>query len=253
MSAAACRIDLHVKVLDNRVVRRAKARGLDALVYAPHFRRLPAIEREAAAYSDDELRILPAREIFTGAWHDRKHILALDLEAPIPDFITLEGAMAAFDRQNALVLVPHPEFATVSLTAADIERHRNQIDGLEVYNPKHLSYHNRQATALAERTDLPGFTSSYAHLRGTVGEAWTTFPGIEPRPEAIIDALRTGTPRQINHRDGLGHHFRRFAEIAHLGWENSWEKFDRIILGGMEATHPRHPAYEGRFDDVAVY
>ncbi|MFB6300579.1 MAG: PHP-associated domain-containing protein [Halobacteriales archaeon] len=253
MSAAACRVDLHVKVLDDRVVRRAKAQGLDALVYAPHFRRLPAIEREAAAYSDDDLEIIPAREVFTGSWRNRKHVLALDLAAPVPDFITLEGAMSAFADQEAVVLVPHPEFATVSLTAADLRQYQQQIDAIETYNPKHLAYHNRRATILAERTGVPKFTSSYAHLRHTVGEAWTTFPGIEPRIETIIDALRTGTQRHIEYRAGLSHRLRCLAEIAHLGWENSWKKFDRVILHDIEATHPRHPAYEGRFDDVAVY
>ncbi|PHQ46649.1 metal-dependent phosphoesterase, partial [Halorubrum sp. C3] len=35
------RVDAHVKVLDDEVVARAKDRGIDALVYAPHFTRLP--------------------------------------------------------------------------------------------------------------------------------------------------------------------------------------------------------------------
>jgi hypothetical protein len=38
-----------------------------------------------------------------------------------------------------------------------------------------------------------------------------------------------------------------------LGYENSWEKVDRLFLSGTEPTHPGHIAYGGRFDDVAVY
>jgi len=60
------RVDCHVKVLNERVVERAKRAGLDALVYAPHFTRLPEIRERAAAYSDDELLVVPAREVFTG-------------------------------------------------------------------------------------------------------------------------------------------------------------------------------------------
>ena len=56
------RIDPHVKVLDDRVVRRAKSRDIDALVYAPHFTRLPEIRQRAAQYSDEELLVLPGRE-----------------------------------------------------------------------------------------------------------------------------------------------------------------------------------------------
>ena len=69
--AESFRVDLHVKVLDERVVERAKARGLDALVYAPHFTRLPAIRARAARFSDDDLLVVPAREVFTGSWRDR--------------------------------------------------------------------------------------------------------------------------------------------------------------------------------------
>ncbi|MFW6320736.1 MAG: PHP domain-containing protein, partial [Halohasta sp.] len=56
---------MHTKILTDAVVDRAKRRGLDVLVYAPHFTRLPEIRRRAARYSDDDLLVVPAREIFT--------------------------------------------------------------------------------------------------------------------------------------------------------------------------------------------
>jgi hypothetical protein len=40
------------------------------------------------------------------------------------------------------------------------------------------------------------------------------------------------------------------AEFAHLGWENTYKKFDRIYLQGTEPTHPEHIFYDGRFGDV---
>lgn len=245
------RVDPHVKVLDDRVAERAKRRGLDALVYAPHFTRLPEIEARAEAYTDDELLVVPAREVFTGTWRDRKHVLALGLSDPVPDFITLEGAMAAFDRQDAIVLVPHPEFATVSLEAADVDRYRDSIDGVEVYNPKHLARHNRRARSIARRFDRPVFGSSYAHLRASVGEVWTTFEDADE--SSLLAALRDGAPRRVFHRNGPRHQRRCLAEFGHLFWENSYGKIDRVFLSGTEPTHPSHVAYEGRFDDVAVY
>ena len=144
-SMAAFRVDPHVKVLNEGVVERAKARGLDAVVYAPHFTRLPRVVARAERFSDDELLVVPAREVFTGNWRNRKHVLAVGLTDPVPDFITLEAAMAAFDRQDAAVLVPHPEFATVSLEAHDIRAHGDRIHGTEVYNPKHFGTHNERA------------------------------------------------------------------------------------------------------------
>lgn len=247
------RVDLHVKVLDERVVSRAKAHGLDALVYAPHFRRLPEIEAEAARYTDDDLLVVPAREVFTGTWQDRKHVLGVGLDDPVPDFITLDGAMAELRRQGAAILVPHPEFFTVGLTEADVRAYREDVHAVETYNPKHLPGHNRRAREIAEATDLPPFASSYAHLRGTVGEAWTEFESPIESASDLVAALRDDVPRKVVRERGFGHEVRCLAEFAHLGWENSWKKFERVVLGGLEATHPAHPAYGGRFDDVAVY
>ncbi|MFB6146750.1 MAG: PHP-associated domain-containing protein [Halobacteriaceae archaeon] len=253
MTESEFRVDPHVKVLDERVVARAKRRGLDALVYAPHFTRLPDIRARARRFSDEELLVLPAREVFAGSFRGRKHVLALGLSEPVPDFITLEGAMREFERQDAAVLVPHPEFATVSLDADDLDTYRDTVDAIEVYNPKHLPGHNSRARELARENDLSPFGSSYAHLRGTVGEVWTMFEEPLWSEREMVTALQEGRPRRVFHRDGPGHGARCAAETAHLLYENTWEKLDRLFLQGTEPTHPRHIAYDGRFDDVAVY
>jgi len=244
---------MHVKILDEVVVERAKARGLDVLVYAPHFVRLPEIRERADRFSDDELLVVPARELFTGDWRRRKHVLAVGLDEPVPDFLTLEGTMAELRRQDAAVLVPHPEFATVSLDADAIAEYDDLIDAVEVYNPKHWARHNRRAREIARETEQPGFASSYAHLRGTVGEAWTRFERSIESADELVAALQSGAARRIYHRDGLRHRLRCKLEFAHLGWENTWKKFDRIYLQGTEPTHPGHIAYGGAFDDVRLY
>lgn len=250
---ATTRVDLHVKILDETVVRRAKRRGLDALVYAPHFERWPDIRERATRFSDEDLLVVPGREVFTGDWQTRQHVLALGLSAPVPDFITLEGAMAELARQDAVVLAPHPNFLTVSLGREELEAYRDQIAAMEVYNPKHLPWHNQGARELAADLSLPPFTSSYAHLTRTVGEAWTAFEGDIDSELDLLAALRDGTDRQIERQDSLRHHIRCGLEFAHLGWENSWKKLDRLYLSGTEPTHPGHVAYDGAFDDVRVY
>ena len=246
-------VDLHVKVLDEAVVRRAKARGLDALVYAPHFTRLPDVRERAERFSDDELTVFPARELFTGTWQNRRHVLAVGLDDPVPDFLTLEGTMAELGRQDAAVLVPHPEFLTVSLTESEIRRYRDLIDAVEVYNTKHLPHHNDRAREIARSLGLQTFTSSYAHRRATVGEAWVAFDRPLRDESAFVEALRNREPRRIFHRSGPLHELRCTLEFCHLGYENTWSKFDRVMLQGTEATHPNHVAYDGRFDDVKVY
>lgn len=247
------RVDLHVKVLDERVAERAKRRGVDTLVYAPHFTRLPTARRRAEAFSDDELTVVPGREVFTGTWGNRKHVLAIGLSEPVPDFIPLETAMAEFERQGAAVLAPHPEFLNVSLSASDIAYYEDTLDAVETYNPKHLPADNRRAREIAADTGIPPFASTYAHLRTTVGEVWSRFDRSIRSEAELVGALREGAPRGVGHRDGTVHRLRRAAEFAHLGWENSYGKLDRILLSGMEPTHPRHIAYEGRFEDAALY
>jgi len=246
-------VDLHVKILDEQVVERAKARGLDALVYAPHFTRLPDIRERAERFSDDELTVFPGRELFTGTWQRRRHVLAVGLDEMVPDFLTLDGTMAELGEQSAAVLVPHPGFLSVSLGLEELRTYRDTIDAVEVYNPKFLPHHTRRARRFVRETGLPTFASSYAHLTGSIGEAWVTFESALDGEAAFADALRAGVGRRISHRDGLAHTLRRGIEFAHLGYENSWEKFDRVMLQGTAPTHPDHVAYEGQFDDVKVY
>jgi hypothetical protein len=180
-------------------------------------------------------------------------VLALDLESPVPDFLTLEGTMAELRRQDAVVLIPHPTFATVSLEREYVGTYRDRIDALETYNPKHLPWHNRRAPRIADEFDLPAFASSYAHLPSTVGEAWTAFADPIPDEDAFHASFREGWPRSVGHHRGVGHLRQRLLEMGHLGWENSWQKFERLFLSGTEPTHPAHVAYGGEFDDVRVY
>ena len=244
---------MHVKVLDDDVAARAKARGLDALVYAPHFTRLPDIRERAERFSDDDLTVVPAREVFAGTWHDRKHVLAVGLSEPVPDFVTLSGAMAEFDRQDTAVLVPHPAFTTVSLGGPDIAQYADVIDAVEAHNAKLRRRHNRRARGVVRESGFPAFGSSYAHLLGTVGEAWTEFDTRIDSEADLVAALESHAPRRVMRRRGAAHYLRGLAEFSHLGYENTWEKVERVLLSGTEATHPGHVAYDGRFEDVRVY
>jgi predicted metal-dependent phosphoesterase TrpH len=252
-AGAVTRVDLHVKVVDERVVERAKAAGLDVLVYAPHFEHLSTIAERAARFSDEELLVVPAREYFTGKWSSRKHVLAVDPDYPVPDFLTLEDTMAELADQDAAVLAPHPEFLTLSLDREDIATYAEWIDAVEVYNPKHWSRDNRRAREIARESGLPTYLSSYAHLCSTVGEAWVELEAEVDSAADLVTALREGVPRRMFHRNGLAHTLKCRAEFAHLGWENSWDKFERVVLTDEEATHPAGEGYDDRFAELNAY
>jgi predicted metal-dependent phosphoesterase TrpH len=252
-TTASTRVDLHVKVLSDEVVACAKAREIDVIVYAPHFTRFDNIRSRAAQFSDDDLLVIPAREIFTGSWQTRRHILAIGLNEPIPDFISLTGALDALDRQGAATLIPHPEFMNVSFSESDIQANADAVDAIEVYNFKSPGWANTRSISLITETNHQPFGSSYAHLPGSVGRVWTTFDCAIDSEADLVEALKSGVSRRVYHERGLMYTAHELAEFVHLVYENSWKKLDRLFLSGMEPTHPQHIAYDGKYDDVAEY
>jgi len=249
------KVDPHIKVCSPAVVERAKRRDLDALVYAPHFTQLPEIERRAAEYMQHDCLVVPARELFTGTFRNRKHVLAIGLDEPIPDFLTLSATMEALDRQDATVIVPHPEFYTVGLSETDIRRYRDVIDAIEVANPKLRDRHTRRAKQLARELELPAIGSSYAHLPWTVGDVWTAVDHELSTPSDVCEALATpgAGDRRVCRYAGPRPWLRSTAEFCHLAWENTWKKFDRVVRSGREPTHPDDPLYDEQFSEAAVY
>lgn len=246
-------IDAHVKVLNEKVVEHAKRRGMDVLIYAPHFTRIEDARSQATRYSDSTLLIIPAREVFTGSWRNRQHILLVGLETGIPDFITLEAAISAARKQDAAILVPHPLFLNVSLNRPSLQQFESTIHAVERCNYKLPLYANQQAEECYTAYDVSGFGSSYAHLPGSVGAVWTAFNESLDSEAAVVAAFQEMTPRRIQQTDGYAHMMQKYKEFGHFVYENTWQKVDRLVLSGREATHPSHEMYDNRFDEASVY
>ena len=253
MTDEVTRVDLHVKVLDERVVRRAKDVGLDVLVYAPHFTHLDDIREQAHRYSDDELLVVPARECFADRWNQRRHVLVVDPTEPIPDFLTFEATMAELERRDETVLAPHPEFLTMSLSREDIHEYRHVFDAVEGFCPKNWWFHTRRMHEIATDVELPTYVSSYSHLYTTIGEAYVEYEMAIETAADLAQVLEDGTPARRYRNDGLRHLLARRAEFAHLLYENTWEKFDRVVLQNREATNPYSPRYDERYVEHVAY
>lgn len=251
--AESTRVDLHVKILDDEVVRRAKQAGLDVLVYAPHFTHLSEIRERAQQYTDDELLVVPARECFIDRWNQRRHVLVVDPSEPIPDFLTFEATMAELDRRDETLLAPHPEFLTMSLSEADIREYRDAFDAIEVFCPKNFWFHTRRMKAIAGDLDLPTYVSSYSHLPQTVGEAWVEFERPIETADDLTAAIEAGADPGCYRNDGLAHLLKRRLEFLHLGKENTWDKFKRVVVEDEEPTNPYNSNYDERFVDDVSY
>lgn len=254
MSDDRTRVDLHVKMLDEDVVARAVAAGLDVIVYAPHFTHIETVRERAARFSSDDLLVVPAREYFTGHWSNRRHVLAIDPDQAMPDFLPLHTVMTELrDDDDATVIAPHPEFLTVSLDADEIEANAEVIDAIEVRNPKLWPWDRRRARSIADAHDIPAVASSYAHLPGTVGTTYVEYDREIDSSAALRETIETTAPAAIEYRTGPRAWLRRRLEFAHLGWENSVKKADRVLVQGREATHPSAPGYADHFESLSVY
>ncbi|MFW6153286.1 MAG: PHP-associated domain-containing protein [Halobacteriota archaeon] len=241
------RVDPHVKVLDDRVRELAIERGLDAIVYAPHFTPWPDIVDRASQFSDERLLVVPARELFTGPWHDRKHVLAMDLENPISDFLPREETMDDLVDQGACIVAPHPGFLTMSLGFDDLRRFGEHVHAIEVYNPKFLPWHGPRAARVAAELDRPVIASSYAHLRSSVGAGWIEIENDIDGPGDVVEAIRSGAIEGIGRLGGATRYRISATELAHLCWENSGKKLARTLRRGVPATHPTGERYGGRY------
>lgn len=247
------RVDLHVKILDDEVVRRAKQAGLDVLVYAPHFTHLSDIRERARQYTDDELLVVPARECFADRWNQRRHVLVINPSEPIPDFLTFEATMAELQRRDETLLAPHPEFLTMSLSAEDVREYRDAFDAVEVFCPKNWWFHTRRMESIADDLDLPTYVSSYSHLPSTLGEASVEYEQSIESAEDLTAAIESGTDPRCYRNDGLRSLLQRRVEFCHLTKENTWDKFVRVVLTDQEPTNPYNARYDEQFADDVSY
>ncbi len=243
------RVDPHVKVLGPSVRRRARRLGLDALGYAPHFTPWPDIVDTARTHSDETLTVIPGREIFAGSWTDRTHVLAYDLEEPIPDFLSLEETMRRLRLQRAAVVVPHPAYLSISMSPGQIRRYSDQIDAIEVYNPRLLPWHPKRARRIATELDKPMVASSYAHLPTSVGAAWSELD--EPLTDigGLSQALKDHSITAVETRHLVARSAVSALELGHLCWENTGKKLWRRLHTHRVPTHPSAPTYHQRATD----
>jgi predicted metal-dependent phosphoesterase TrpH len=253
MTDDVTRVDMHVKILDETVVRRAKQAGLDALVYAPHFTHLSEVRARAERYTDEELLVVPARECFTGDWQERRHVLVVDPSEPIPDFLSFDATMGLLADRDETVLAPHPEFLTMSLSRGDIRSHRDVFDGVEVFCPKNWSFHTERMQTIAEEVALPAFASSYAHLPWTIGEVWVEFERPIEQSRDLTDAISAGEIARCSRRGGVEHLLKRRAEFCHLFKENTIDKVRRLAFEHPEQTNPNNGRYDDEYRDLSAY
>jgi len=167
-----------------RVVRVAKARGIDAIAITDHGEIGGALEARNAA--GGEILVIVGEEIDTEAGD----ILGLFLKEKIEAEDPLE-AIAAIHAQGGVAVLPHP----FSKTASIDDRVARALDACEGFNARHSKVPSIEGTEgeprvmeFARRFDLSLTAGSDAHFAREIGRARTIVPAstLEEARAAIL-------------------------------------------------------------------
>jgi hypothetical protein len=174
-----------------KVVRTAKARGLDAIAITDHDRIEGAFEAQRAAGGD--ILVIIGEELDTKAGD----ILGLFLRERIVEEDPLRAIEAIHD-QGGIAILPHPFAKTVSIE----EKVARALDGCEGFNARHARIKEVRdgvgepdVLTFAAGYDLTLVASSDAHAYREIGRARTLVPA-SSLDEAKAAILRGETTLQ---------------------------------------------------------
>ncbi len=121
-------------------------------------------------------------------------IIGLFLEHPVPRDLSGEETVARIRDQGGLVTVPHPFSVNrrYHLRRPVLDRLRDRIDAIEVFNAREAFGHeNRSAAAYAREHAILGAAGSDAHRAAEIGNAFVELPDFAGRDD-FLSALAQG-------------------------------------------------------------
>ena len=212
------RVDVHChtaasydsQLLPERLLARADAVGLDAVVVTDHD-TVHGAHVAADLAVDYDVTVLVGCEVSTADGH----LLAIGVdEAPNPDE-PLSATARWIRDAGGLAVVPHPfQRSRHGASAAAIEG----VDGVEVYNAQTVvGLRNDQAERFARERGYPAFGGSDAHRAGGLGLAATAVtlaPGQPPSPATILAAMRDGRTAAVGRRTSTWQYVTKLVATA---------------------------------------
>jgi predicted metal-dependent phosphoesterase TrpH len=182
------RVDLHVhssasfdcQVPPLEVARRLMAYGMAPAFLTDHDTVSGARELEAAG-----VRTIVSQEVTT---RDGE-LIGLFLEEPIEPGLSAEQAVARIKSQSGIVYLQHPmDTRRRSLRVEAIERVREQIDVVEVYNGRSSEQANQKAEDLCLTLGAVAGAGSDAHTLDEIGKVYMELADFEG-PEDFLGKL----------------------------------------------------------------
>ena len=188
------RLDLHLhttKSIDSNVeledaVRRCREEGLDGLAVTDH----DVLAKIPSEFSENSgIIIIPGMEVSA----DGAHILAFDIEEPIPPRLSVPETVDTIHDQGGIAIIAHP-YSVFRAWVNGREIEEAGFDCVEVANAAQFPYGwmLSKNTALARKLGLPETGGSDAHIPRTIGRAYTVLESETRDREGILRALRRG-------------------------------------------------------------
>lgn len=167
--------------------RAVRAAGIDVICATDHNTIDGALALREIA---DGFRVVVGEEISS---RDGE-IIGLFLERAVPRDLSGEETIARIREQGGLVIVPHPFSINrrYRMRRASLDRLRDKVDAIEVFNAREAIFlNNRSAAAYARKHGITGAAGSDAHRAVEVGRAYVEMPAFAGR-EDFLAALRQG-------------------------------------------------------------
>jgi predicted metal-dependent phosphoesterase TrpH len=169
------------------LIDRTASLGYQALAITLHDRYFDPAE-EAAYARDRGVVLIPGIERSIA----HRHVLLLNFPPRCADVRTFDDIAALRGSANGLVVAPHPFYPIRSALGAQLDRHRDLFDAVEV-NAMYTRLVNFNARAIhwARANGKPLVGNSDLHMLDQLG---TTFTLVDAEPDAgaICEAIRSG-------------------------------------------------------------
>lgn len=188
------RLDLHLhttKSIDSTVeledaARRCREEGLDGFAVTDH----DELSKIPSEFSENSgIIIIPGMEVSA----DGAHILAFDIEEPIPPQLPIPETVDLIHDQGGIAIVAHP-YSVFRAWVNGREIEEAGFDCIEVANAAQFPYGwmLSKNTVLARKLGLPETGGSDAHIPRTIGRAYTILEAKTRDVEGVLRALRKG-------------------------------------------------------------
>jgi predicted metal-dependent phosphoesterase TrpH len=166
-----------------RLVRRARAAGLDRVAVTDHGAIAGALE----AYSLDPELIIIGEEMRCA---NGAHMIGLFLEQRIPNGLSVKETAQRIRDQGGVVYAPHP-YAYLVHPARRAESVLDVADVVEVFNARAFAprWNPLAETAAAARA-LPRFAGTDGHFPWELGRAYTRLPAFADG-QSFLSAARS--------------------------------------------------------------